>query len=212
MFPLGSVLFPSMPLAVRVFEERYLAMLAVVLQQEPPEFGVVLIERGQEVGGGDTRFGVGTVARISELEAGEGFVAVLGVGVHRVEVVEWLGDDPHPRARVRELPPLEWSEDHRALLDRAERVVRSSLSAASEYVDLPWSPDVEIADEPVAAAWQLAAIAPVGQMDQVALLASRDIVTLLEAVIAASESAVEQMRFSSADSDDADGLDELGLS
>ena len=40
MFPLGSVLFPSMPLALRVFEERYLAMLASVLQEEPSEFGV----------------------------------------------------------------------------------------------------------------------------------------------------------------------------
>ena len=29
-------------------------------------FGVVLIERGYEVGGGDTRFAVGTVARIVE--------------------------------------------------------------------------------------------------------------------------------------------------
>ena len=39
VFPLGSVLFPSMPLALRVFEERYLAMLASVLQDEPAEFG-----------------------------------------------------------------------------------------------------------------------------------------------------------------------------
>ncbi|MBT5730786.1 MAG: peptidase S16, partial [Microbacteriaceae bacterium] len=46
MFPLGSVLFPAMPLALRVFEERYLKMMGAVLDNQPSEFGVVLIERG----------------------------------------------------------------------------------------------------------------------------------------------------------------------
>ena len=53
MFPLGSVLFPAMPLALRVFEERYLKLMGAILEDEPSEFGVVLIERGSEVGGGD---------------------------------------------------------------------------------------------------------------------------------------------------------------
>ena len=34
MFPLGSVLFPYMPLRLRVFEERYLIMLADLLKTE----------------------------------------------------------------------------------------------------------------------------------------------------------------------------------
>ena len=72
MFPLGSVLFPSMPLALRVFEERYLKMMGAILDQEPSEFGVVLIERGSEVGGGEHRFDVGTTARVLQIEAPEG--------------------------------------------------------------------------------------------------------------------------------------------
>ena len=51
MFPLSSVLFPYMPLRLRVFEERYLIMLAELLKNEDAQFGVVLIERGWEVGG-----------------------------------------------------------------------------------------------------------------------------------------------------------------
>lgn len=51
MFPLGSVLFPHMPLPLRLFEPRYLKMLGDLLEQPDPEFGVVLIERGHEVGG-----------------------------------------------------------------------------------------------------------------------------------------------------------------
>ena len=92
MFPLGTVLFPSMPLPLRVFEERYLVMLSRILQNEPAEFGVALIERGQESGGGGTTFGVGTVAQITELEAAPDFIAMMTQGDRRFEIVEWLDD------------------------------------------------------------------------------------------------------------------------
>ena len=49
VFPLGSVLFPHMPLALRVFEERYLKMIGALLETDDLVFGVVLIERGSEV-------------------------------------------------------------------------------------------------------------------------------------------------------------------
>ena len=60
---LGAV--PARALPLHVFEPRYRALVEDCLAGEP-EFGVVLIERGSEVGGGDTRFDVGTVARIVE--------------------------------------------------------------------------------------------------------------------------------------------------
>ena len=63
MFPLGTVLFPHALLPLRVFEPRYRLMTQRVLGADS-EFGVVLIERGSEVGGGDTRFGIGTIALI----------------------------------------------------------------------------------------------------------------------------------------------------
>ena len=48
MFPLGSVLFPYTPLPLRVFEPRYLTMIGHLLDDDDPQFGVVLIERGHE--------------------------------------------------------------------------------------------------------------------------------------------------------------------
>ena len=65
MFPLGTVLMPSVVLPLHVFEERYREMIRWCLDNEP-EFGVALIERGSEVGGGDVRTQVGCVARIVE--------------------------------------------------------------------------------------------------------------------------------------------------
>ena len=65
MFPLGTVLLPGSHLALHVFEPRYRELVRVCLEGTP-EFGVALIERGAEVGGGGARFGVGCVARIVE--------------------------------------------------------------------------------------------------------------------------------------------------
>ncbi|MDP9419021.1 MAG: LON peptidase substrate-binding domain-containing protein, partial [Actinomycetota bacterium] len=55
MFPLGTVLFPGVYLPLHVFEPRYQDLVRVCLEGTP-EFGVALIERGHEVGGGDVRF------------------------------------------------------------------------------------------------------------------------------------------------------------
>jgi Lon protease-like protein len=170
MFPLGSVLFPAMPLPLRVFEPRYLTMLQDLLSVDPAEFGVVLIERGQEVGGGEQRFTVGTVARVAEVDAGADTVAVLAIGRDRIEVVEWLADAPYPRARVRIIADLDWDEACTPRREQTELLVRRTLARASEFDDQRWPATIELADEPVASLWQLAAIAPIGPLDQIRLL------------------------------------------
>src|SRR6478672_7014799 len=183
MFPLGSVLFPNMPLRLKVFEERYLIMLSDMLKAERGEFGVVLIERGHEVGGGEHRFDVGTTAEIIELGAQEGIVGLQAQGHRRFRVVEWLADDPHPRAEVREFADLDWDPAMEPRMQEAERVVRQALAAASEFVESSWPPDVVLADEPVARLWQLAGIAPLGPMDQLSLLGSSTVAELVERLI-----------------------------
>ena len=181
MFPLGSVLFPFMPLRLRVFEERYLLMLAELVKSESAQFGVVLIERGREVGGGEQRFGVGTVAEITQLGAQEGFVVLVAEGGRRFAVERWLADAPHPWAEVHELPDLVWTPALAELREETERRVRRTLALASEFAEV-WPADIELSDDPVAAAWQLAAIAPLGALDQVELLAADSMERLLSRV------------------------------
>jgi uncharacterized protein len=204
MFPLGTVLLPHMPLPLRLFEPRYLVMLTELLENDEPEFGVVLIERGPESGGGhapgsQTRFGVGTMARITHVAAGEDDVQLLARGTRRVEVVEWLEDDPYPRAIVRELPELEWDEELRSLRDRAEDAVRSFRARASEFAELAGDVDVELDDDPVASSWQLAGIAPIGPLDQLRLLRSTSLRQLLSQLIESVEEASQVLRASSVD-------------
>jgi Lon protease-like protein len=182
MFPLGSVLFPYMPLRLRVFEERYLIMLAELLKNEDARFGVVLIERGREVGGGEHRFSVGTIAEVRQLGAEGGFVGLIAQGGQRFEVTEWLEDAPHPRADIHQIADLEWDNGLGELHKSTERLVRRTLAVASEFAENIWPADVELSDNPLAAAWQLAAIAPINALDQVALLRSASVEELLDRV------------------------------
>lgn len=192
IFPLGSVLLPGMPIALRIFERRYVVMLARVLE-ESAQFGVVLIERGSEVGGGDTRFGVGTVARITTCDVREKWISVVAVGGRRFEVDEWLEDDPHPQARIRWLPRLSWSTELQPLRDETERVVRRTLARASEYSDQVWPLDIVLDDDPVVAVWQLAGIAPLGPLDKVSLLRSTTTRELLTHVRGLTEAAADTL-------------------
>ena len=206
MFPLGSVLFPYMPLQLRVFEERYLMMLASILESEPAEFGVVLIERGQEVGGGEHPFSTGTVAQVLELVAPEGFVGLVAQGDRRIEVVEWRQDTPYPQAVVRELPALVWDDALTPLRVLAEQTVRRTLSLASEFTDDAWSANVALSEDPVEAAWQLAGIAPVGPLDQVEMLRSTSMAGLLRAIFDHTEAAADAFRVPGPAELDADDL------
>jgi uncharacterized protein len=182
MFPLNSVLFPYMPLRLRVFEERYVMMLADLLQREDARFGVVLIERGREVGGGEQCFSVGTIAEITQLGAQEGFVGLVAQGSRRFEVTQWLEDAPHPRAEIHEMAELVWHNGLWQLRDNTEQLVRRTLAVASEFAENVWPSDIELSANPVAAAWQLAAISPLNALDQLALLGSTSFGELLARV------------------------------
>ena len=170
MFPLGSVLFPHMPLPLHVFEERYRALVRDCLAGDRT-FGVVLIERGHEVGGGDVRFGIGCSATIAEAEqTPDGRWGVIATGLARFRVDAWLPDDPYPRAEVTMLDDGEWTTDASIAMDQALAVFARVLDLA---VRLGSTVDPSVLDrtgDPVLDHWTLVARAPVGALDQLALL------------------------------------------
>lgn len=193
MFPLGTVLFPHMPLRLRVFEQRYLVMLSNLLRADNAQFGVVLIERGQEVGGGEHRFGVGTVAEITTLGTQDGLIGLLAEGRGRFRVDAWLADEPHPRAEVSPLPELVWDDRWHDQLEATERAVRRSLALASEFTHGTWPADIGIDGDPVATAWQLAGVAPLGPLDQLELLAATTTESLLSRLAALCDAAAADL-------------------
>ena len=182
MFPLGTVLFPHALLPLHVFEPRYRALMEDVIAGTP-EFGVVLIERGSEIGGGDTRFAVGTVARI--VEAGklpDGRYVLTTVGTHRLRVEEWLGEEPYPTADVvlvEEPPP---ASDAAAARDVVEDRLRDLAELIARANDRPPPDSLTLSPDPGRASFEGAAMAPIGPLDAQRLLEIDDPQTRLEAL------------------------------
>lgn len=88
LFPLHSVLFPGGPLALRIFEARYIDMVSRCLKQESG-FGVVLIREGNEVGEAPEVYEVGTLGRISYWERRrDGLLGVTVTGEQRFRILE----------------------------------------------------------------------------------------------------------------------------
>lgn len=191
MFPLGTVLLPHMPLPLRIFEERYLKLLGDLMLSDTPEFGVVLIERGVEVGGGDGRFPIGTIASVTEIGTTEQFYGLQSIGTRRFKVNAWLPDDPYPIADIDFLPDLIWDDNLMPARVHLENKVRKLLAFASEFGDLQYGADIQFSADPMEACWQLAGVLPIGQLDQLDLLQSQSAEELLartnEIVNSASE-------------------------
>lgn len=175
MFPLSTVLFPHAPLPLHVFEPRYRALTAEVLAGDG-RFGVVLIERGSEVGpGGGDRCRIGTVAHLEQAASlPDGRWVLVARGGRRFAVDGWLPDDPYPLATVCDLdegpppPPSVLAEARGAVL-RA-RTLLSELGEAPALGPGAW--DGAATDHE--AGWRVCAEAPLSAFDRQRLLEEPD--------------------------------------
>ena len=185
MFPLDVVLFPLGVLPLHVFEPRYLKMMEETLATDR-EFGVVLIERGSALGGGDSRFTVGTaavVARTSPID--DQRLAIVAVGRRRVLIEEWLPEDPYPAAIVVDIPDESPRDDVLALIDAAHNERRRLLALASELGAEVGQLDLDLPSDPIRATWFLCSAAPIAQLDQQRLLEMAGAADRLEALVIA---------------------------
>jgi Lon protease-like protein len=173
MFPLGTVLLPGTVLPLHVFEMRYRVLMRDVLDRGG-ELGVVLIERGSEVGGGDVRSEVGTMARVVRAdELADGRWAVVAAGDRRIRVTRWEPDDPYPRARVEDWPDDDSSgSDGAALVAAASTSLETVWELAGQLGQRVVAVDPDLPAEPSAASFALAAAAPIGPLDRQRLLAA----------------------------------------
>jgi Lon protease-like protein len=194
MFPLGTVLLPGGVLPLHIFEPRYRQLVTDLLADDvnEPEFGITMIERGTETGGGEDRAGVGVIGRVVQIQALEGGrYALLVVGTRRFRVRSWLPDDPYPLADIDEWPDDDPDDPRvRDLIVGARARIRDIHRRAAELVDLPATvidgddgsdqrvagdtgaddAEPEISDDPLLATYQLAGIAPLGPADRYRLL------------------------------------------
>lgn len=207
MFPLESALLPGEDLPLRIFEPRYSALVRDCLDSEEPRFGVVLISRGREVGGGDIRCDVGTLARISEcLDVGSGrYVLRCRIG-GRIKVCAWLPDDPYPRANVQAWPDkpgpavtadqLHDVEDRVVALFERIAIARGTRLPSREAL-LGYQRN--ITDDAEKMLYTLASRAPMGPADRYAVLSAPSAADRLATLVEAVNSVAEMLEFQLSD-------------
>jgi Lon protease-like protein len=188
MFPLSTVLFPHAEMPLHVFEPRYRALTADCLEGDA-RFGIVLIERGSEVGGGDQRSTMGTVAvitRAAALADGRWLLIVRGESLFRID--QWLGEEPYPLALVQTSEAVGDDPVDPALLHRATQCIRRTRGLLAEQGDAAALPaETVFDDDPVVATWQLCAEAPLSTYDAQRILAAPSTGQRLELLIAHAE-------------------------
>jgi Lon protease-like protein len=180
LFPLQTVLLPDGRLPLRVFEPRYLDMVARSLRGEN-RFGVVAIREGAEVGGTATTYDTGTSAEIVDWQQESGgLLGILVAGRTPFRVcatrrepdglyvadVDWL----------EVAPPQPLPSQHEALAVLLERLIEP----------LPFYRDVEPAlGDAVWVGGRLIELLPLGLAFKQSLLETADAARRLDLLAAA---------------------------
>ena len=203
MFPLQSALLPDEDLPMQIFEPRYTLLVRDCMRDDDPRFGVVLISHGREVGGGDVRCDVGTVARITECVdlAGSGRFMLRCRTGERIRVCDWLPDDPYPRALAQAWPDEPGEPVTADQLEELEDRVMALFEriAAARNFSLP-DRDVVLgtttdAVDPGVRLYTLASRVPIGAADRYSVLAAPSAAERLAALSEAVDSVAAVIEF-----------------
>lgn len=166
LFPLHTVLFPGGPLALRIFEPRYLDMVRRCLKEERG-FGVVTILQGTEAGAAARVADIGTRARLVDFDPlPDGLLGISCVGEERFRVLRrWQQQDGLNLAEVQSLAaegacelPAELAHLADLLREVLPRLGGAYAHIEAHYADAGW----------VANRW--AEVLPLQLQDKLALL------------------------------------------
>ncbi|HBS06659.1 MAG TPA: hypothetical protein DEA96_16940 [Leptospiraceae bacterium] len=106
VFPLGTVLFPGMPLPLHIFETRYRTMMEEVLAGLP--LAIFSILEGQEALGDLARpASAGTLVQLDTVERmADGRMNLVVTGTRRLKWEELVSRDPFLKARL-----VDWEDE-----------------------------------------------------------------------------------------------------
>ena len=177
MFPLNAVLFPGVSMPLRVFEDRYRALVHHLLRIEDPAarvFGSVGIREGYEVGdhGAQSLFRVGVRLQLTEVEAHpDGTFDVVAVGRDRIQLDRLTPGDTFPVGEIRDLP-----EPEVAVEEHVVEVARATFAAyrmvLREFAADPFQG--ELPQDPTYLSWTMAACTPLPMAERQQLLEADD--------------------------------------
>ena len=105
LFPLNTVLFPGMPINLHIFEDRYKKMILDCTLNDS-QFGVVLIDRGEEAHGPfAVPYSIGCIAKIIKLEPlDQGKYNLTAIGKERFKTSTIRLNDPYLVGEIEDYP------------------------------------------------------------------------------------------------------------
>lgn len=177
LFPLNTVVFPGVTLPLRVFEDRYRALVHHLLRIEDPAdrvFGSVAIREGYEVGdhGAQSLYRVGCRLQLTEAEPRpDGSFDIVAVGRDRIELQRLDTSGTFPVGHVEERPDPDEVVSERL----AERARATFTAFRAALVDLRSDPfSGTLPRDATYLSWTLSATAPLPLHDRQALLEAED--------------------------------------
>lgn len=177
MFPLNSVVYPGVSVPLRVFEDRYRALVHHLLRIDDPAervFGSVAIREGYEVGdhGAQSLYRVGVRLQLADVESHpDGTFDVVAVGRDRIRLDRLDGTGSFPVGEVTELPEPAVEVDD-GLVDLARATFTAYRFALQELSHDPY--EGELPKDPTYLSWTLAACAPLPMGERQQLLEAAD--------------------------------------
>ncbi|HET6614603.1 MAG TPA: LON peptidase substrate-binding domain-containing protein [Dehalococcoidia bacterium] len=156
LFPLQSVLFPGMRMPLHIFEDRYKTMIRECIEEDAP-FGVLLIRVGAEVGGAAVPYGIGTTARINQVEyLDDGRMNIFAIGERRFRVVTLDTSHDYLAGEIEYVESESVSDDAAALMPQARDLFNEYFRTYLALAD-QWTRGVALPDDPGDAADYIAA-------------------------------------------------------
>lgn len=171
LFPLQTVLFPGMPLALHIFEPRYRQMVDECMRGRQP-FGVVLIREGEAVGDALVEpFPIGCTADIAQMQPLEdGRMQLLVIGRDRFRILQLHHDQPYLTGTVEFFPLREGGPENKTAVAALRPWVEEYLSLLSEAGELEFDA-TRLPSEPETLAYLAATVLQVPVLEKQALLA-----------------------------------------
>jgi Lon protease-like protein len=111
LFPLKTVMLPGNTLSLKIFEPRYLDMIAQCMR-ENSTFGIVLIFKGEETLSDTDIHSIGTTASIYDWQdRADGLLGITALGIERFEIISTrILDNGLTMAEVRHLEEIDEAE------------------------------------------------------------------------------------------------------
>lgn len=170
LFPLGTVLFPGMPLPLHIFEPRYRQMMEDHAGATLP-FGIALVHSGREPQSNLPSHDVGTAAWLEKAKKRpDGRWDIIAKGERRFRILETDDSLPYTMATV------EWLDEELGDPTEADTLLRIVASQFHRYaggvarITKRRFVDVSIPEDPIRASYDLTSRLPLHTWERQRLL------------------------------------------